>query len=121
MLEKHFYSILIFVSAALFCVHGWTLSSDFSTVLFLSYGVNVVLAAVGYFTIYKLRLKHPDKLGFIFMGLSGIKFLVFFLLLQPLYSADGTMSTIEFGMFFIPYSVTTAIETVVLVRTLNKE
>jgi hypothetical protein len=38
-----------------------------------------------------------------------------------LYSADGTMSTIEFGMFFIPYSVTTAIETVVLVRTLNKE
>lgn len=121
MLEKHFYSILIYVSAALFCVHGWTLSSGFSTVLFLSYAVNVVLAAVGYFTIYKLRLKHPDKLGFIFMGLSGIKFLVFFLLLQPLYSADGTMSTIEFGMFFIPYSVTTAIETVVLVRTLNKE
>jgi len=121
MLEKHFYSILISVSVALFCVHVWTLSSGFSTVLFLSYGVNVVLAAVGYFTIYKLRMKHPDKLGFIFMGLSGIKFLVFFLLLQPLYSADGTMSTIEFGMFFIPYSVTTAIETVVLVRTLNKE
>lgn len=121
MLEKHFYSILISVSAALFCVHGWTLSSGFSTVLFLSYGVNVVLAAVGYFTIYKFRLKHPDKLGFIFMGLSGIKFLVFFLLLQPLYSADGTMSTIEFGMFFIPYSVTTATETVVLVRMLNKE
>ena len=121
MLEKHFYSILISVSSALFCIHGWTLSSGFSTVLFLSYGVNVVLAAAGYFTIYKFRLKHPDKLGFIFMGLSGIKFLVFFLLLQPLYSADGTMSTIEFGMFFIPYSVTTATETVVLVRTLNKE
>ena len=121
MLEKHFYSILISVSVALFCIHGWTLSSGFSPVLSLSYGVNVVLAAAGYFTIYKLRLKHPDKLGFIFMGLSGIKFLVFFLLLQPLYNADGTMSTIEFGMFFIPYSVTTAIETVVLVRTLNKE
>ena len=121
MLEKHFYSILISVSVALFFIHGWTLSSGFSPVLSLSYGVNVVLAAAGYFTIYKLRLKHPDKLGFIFMGLSGIKFLVFFLLLQPLYNADGTMSTIEFGMFFTPYSVTTAIETVVLVRTLNKE
>ena len=121
MLEKHFYSILISVSATLFCIHGWTLSSGFSPVLSLSYGVNVVLATAGYFTIYKLRFKHPDKLGFIFMGLSGIKFLVFFLLLQPLYNADGIMSTIEFGMFFIPYSVTTAIETVVLVRTLNKE
>jgi hypothetical protein len=121
MLEKYFYSILTSLSAALLCIHGWTLSSGFSPVLFLSYGANVLLAAAGYFTIYKLRLKHPDKLGFIFMGLSGIKFLVFFLLLQPMYNADGTMSTIEFGMFFIPYSVTTATETIVLVRTLNKE
>jgi hypothetical protein len=112
MLEKYFYSILISLSAALLCIHGWTLSSGFSPVLFLSYGVNVLLAAAGYFTIYKLRMKHPDKLGFIFMGLSGIKFL---------YNADGTMSTIEFGMFFIPYSVTTATETLVLVRILNKE
>jgi len=121
MFDKHFYSILISLSAALYCIHGWMLYSGFSPALSLSYGANVFLAAAGYFIIYKLRLKHPDKLGFIFMGLSGIKFLVFFTLLQPMYNADGTMSTIEFGMFFIPYSVTTAIETVVLVRTLNKE
>lgn len=121
MLEKHFYSILISLSAAFFCIHGGILSSGVTTELLFSYGANVFLAASGYFTIYRLRIKHPDKLGFIFMGLSGIKFLVFFLLLQPMYNADGTMTTIEFGMFFIPYSVTTATETIVLVRILNKE
>jgi hypothetical protein len=101
-------------------MHGLMLSSGFSLALFLSYGANVFLAGAGYFIIYKLRLKHPDKLGFIFMGLSGIKFLVFFILLQPLYNVDGTMSTIEFGMFFIPYSATTAAETIALVKILNK-
>jgi len=121
MFDKHFYSILISLSAALYCIHGWMLYSGFSPALSLSYGANVFLAAAGYFIIYKLRLKHPDKLGFIFMGLSGIKFLVFFTLLQPMYNADGTMSTIEFGMFFIPYSVTTSVETLALVKILNKE
>jgi len=55
------------------------------------------------------------------MGLSGFKFLVFFMLLQPMYNADGTMSIIEFGMFFISYSVTTSVETLALVKILNKE
>ena len=121
MFEKYFYSILISLSVVLFCVHAWMLSSGFSSALFLSYAVNVFLAASGYFIIYKLRLKHPEKLGFVFMGLSGLKFAVFFIVLQPLYNQDDNMSIIEFGMFFIPYFATTATETIALVRILNKE
>ena len=121
MFEKHFYRILISITVVLFCVHGLILTSGFSSVLFLSYGVNLFLAVSGYFIIYILRLKHPEKLGFIFMGLSGLKFIVFFIVLQPLYNKDDNMSIIEFGMFFIPYFVTTATETIALVRILNKE
>ncbi len=121
MFEKYFYRILISLSAFLFCVHGLIISSGFSFVLFLSYCVNVFLAVSGYFIIYKLRLKHPEKLGFIFMGLSGLKFVVFFIVLQPLYNEDDNMSIIEFGMFFIPYFVTTSTETIALARILNKE
>lgn len=121
MFEKYYYRILIFSSAVLFFVHGLVLSSGFSSVLCLSYVSNVFLAASGYIIIYKLRLRHPEKLGFVFMGLSGLKFLVFFIVLQPLYNEDGNMSIIEFGMFFIPYFVTTATETIALVRILNKD
>ena len=88
--------------------------------LFVSYVVNVVLAVFGYWILQMLRVKHPEKLGFVFMALSGIKFLVFFVFLQPLYNADGQISSTEFVMFFIPYATTTLLETVALVRALNK-
>ena len=120
MIQKYFYGVVFSVSTALFFLHRTFLTEGGLDVLFASYVVNVVLAVFGYWILQMLRVKHPEKLGFVFMALSGMKFVVFFVFLQPLYNADGQISSTEFGMFFIPYATTTLLETVALVRALNK-
>ena len=61
-----------------------------------------------------------EKIGFVFLMGSGLKFLLFFLLLYPAFNADGELSSMEFASFFIPYTLTTVVENVVLVRQLSR-
>ena len=93
---------------------------DLTGVLGLSYLINTVLAGAIYTVIFRLKEKHSEKLGFIFLAGSGIKFAAFFVFLQPIFISDGEMSNIEFAIFFIPYGLTTALETTFLVRALNR-
>ena len=59
------------------------------------------------------------SVGDVYLGTS-LKFLFFFLFIYPVFNADGDLSSMEFATFFIPYSLTTAVETVVLVQQLNR-
>ena len=61
-----------------------------------------------------------EKLGFVCLSGSGLKVLLFFLLIYPVFNADGDLSSMEFASFFIPYSLITVMETAALVRLLNR-
>lgn len=98
-----------------------TLSVTGHPLLFPAYLVNFTLAAGFFLLIYHLRTNHADKLGFVFMIGSGAKFTLYFLLFNTHFRADGLMTTEEFTVFFVPYALSTFIETTSLIRALNKE
>jgi len=90
-------------------------------ILGTSYLLNYMMAAGAFATLLKLKNKHVDKLGFISLGGTLIKFVVFFLVFDPLFKEDGETTRGEFAIFFIPYVCATILETVFLVRILNKQ
>lgn len=112
---------VILFAAAAFCLVAQSMLFDQQVfgVLGGSYLMNVLLAALIYTVIIRLRKQHAEKLGFVFLIGSGLKFLCFFIFLNPVFKADGDLSNLEFATFFIPYALTTAIETIALVRELN--
>ena len=86
-----------------------------------SYIVNHILAAVIFTLLFRWRQKHIEKLGFLFMAGTGLKFLTFFIVFYPSFHADGELTRAEFLLFFIPYALSTLVETVFLARILNRE
>lgn len=86
----------------------------------LTYGVNFLLGVGITYGLFRLKDKYAHSLGFIFMAGSMFKFLIFFLAIQPIYKADGEVSSLEFGYFFIPYAISLAFETLFISRILNE-
>jgi hypothetical protein len=92
--------------------------------LIASYAVNLLLAFAIVFFIYALRRRMQAQIGFLFMGGSFLKFLLFFLLFYPSFTSDDHISRAEFGSFFVPYALALILETVFasrLLRNLEKE
>jgi hypothetical protein len=87
----------------------------------MSYSANFLLAIVVFTVLMRLRKRHTEKLGFLFLAGTGLKFLMFFLLFYPGFRSDGVMSRSEFAVFFMPYGLSSLVETVFLVRVLNRE
>lgn len=85
-----------------------------------SYLVNAALAAVILAAIVKAPAKFKNSLGFMFMGGSFLKFVVFFLVFYPAYNADGEIDNFEFSTFFIPYALCLILETTLLINKLNR-
>ena len=92
----------------------------FENKIILSYVINLLLAAIIFTAIYRLKETQKDNLGFLFIGGSFIKFLVFFLLFYPFFKLDGNIDKLEFSSFFVPYIVCLVIETTSLSKFLNK-
>ena len=88
--------------------------------ILLSYGSNFVLAATILWVLFKVFDRNKDHVGFLFMGSSLLKFLLFFLVFYPVFKADGTVQKTEAVTFFIPYFTGLLLETGILVRKLNK-
>jgi len=89
--------------------------------LLKSYVVNNVLAAVIFTLLFRWRKRHIEKLGFLFMAGTGLKFLTFFIVFYPAFNADGELTKDEFVLFFVPYVLSTLVETIFLARILNRE
>ncbi|RKE98862.1 DUF6168 family protein [Ichthyenterobacterium magnum] len=94
--------------------------SLFENKIILAYIVNAVLAILIYGFLLKMKEKYKEQLGFMFLGGSFLKFIVFFILFYPSYKADGDISKLEFAAFFIPYLLCLIIETSSLAKWLNK-
>ncbi|WP_323787404.1 DUF6168 family protein [Psychroserpens sp.] len=114
-------SILLVVA---FAIHLFVLSSKslplYENKIVLAYVVNAVLAISIFGFLYKMKDKYKDQLGFLFLGGSFLKFIVFFIVFYPFYKADGDISKLEFAAFFVPYILSLVLETFSLAKWLNK-
>ena len=120
-----FLAVLLGVLGITFGVHLLVLhffeKPLFEHKLILSYTVNFLLAGIILLIIQRTLNKKSSQAGFIFMAGSGLKFLFFFLIFYPAYSADGNMQTIEFITFFVPYAVCLILEVIYLSKQLNNQ
>lgn len=121
---KKLYTQLFLLLVVVFLIHIGILNflglPLFENKIILSYVINFLLAAIIFTAIYRLKETQKDNLGFLFIGGSFIKFLVFFLLFYPFFKLDGNIDKLEFSSFFVPYIVCLVIETTSLSKFLNK-
>lgn len=105
---KRFIIILTTIVAAVFLLHILVLNFNnlplFDNKIILAYLLNYLLAIGIYFLLFYFRIKLKDQLGFLFMGGSFLKFILFFVFFYPSYKSDGNINTLEFGSFFFPIS-----------------
>lgn len=116
---------LFVVLAIVFGIHIYILDylnqPLYNNLIIAAYVANYILAVAIYCTLYFLRKKYLDLLGFIFMAGSFLKFGVFFIFFYPTYMGDGELIRLETTSFLIPYIASLIIETYYLVKLLNKE
>lgn len=93
---------------------------QFENLIVGSYAINGILAAVIFIGLYIFRKKLKNQIGFLFMGGSFLKFIIFFIVFYPVYNEDGEMGKFEFAAFFIPYSISLALEAIFTAKMLRK-
>ncbi|WP_299332689.1 DUF6168 family protein [uncultured Psychroserpens sp.] len=115
---------LIFVLTLAFGIHLLALHylehPLFENKIVMAYLINGVLAILIYAFLFKMKDKLERQIGFLFIGGSLLKFVVFFILFYASYKADGNISRLEFTAFFVPYLLCLIIETMSLAKWLNK-
>ncbi len=94
--------------------------SYFEHYLLSCYLVNYTLVIGIFAVLYHYKEKLATSLGFLFMGGFLLKLVVFFLFFNPLFKADSQVQNGEFIAFFLPYSVGLILETISMVKILNK-
>ena len=93
----------------------------FENLIIPAYLANYFLAIGIFLSLYLLRKKYSSELGFIFMGGSFVKFIIFFIFFYPVYRADGSPNALETTAFLVPYMTSLFIETYTLVKLLERE
>ncbi len=91
----------------------------FENRIIASYTVNVLLAGIIFAALYLIKKKFKNQIGFLFMGGSFLKFLVFFVFFYPVFKQDGDITNLEFASFFVPYAVCLLLETLGVIRILK--
>ena len=119
-----FVLILASILLVVFFVHISTLHflnlDLFANRIITSYVGNFAFTVVIFTYIYQNKEKKTESLGFLFLGGSMVKFLLFFIFLNPFFMQDGLVSRVEFFSFFIPYVVALVVETEQLIKELNR-
>ena len=86
-----------------------------------SYLLNYILGVGIYSFIYKLRVKYLDILGFVYMGGSFLKFMIFLIFFFPFYRIDAEIDAFEMASFMFPYILCLFFETFFLIKLLNNK
>lgn len=93
--------------------------APWSLIMLQSYGINVSLGVLLIRLTHYLIVRESSYIGWVFVGLSGLKFVLFFVLIWPKIQLDGMTSTAEFTSFFIPYLGCLIMEVRFLAKRLN--
>jgi hypothetical protein len=115
---------LIIVLSIVFGIHIFVLYQLelplFDNLIVASYLVNCSLALVIYLSLFLLKNKMSEQIGFLYMGGSFVKFLFFFIFFYPYYKLDGELDSLEFAAFFVPYAISLIFETLGVMEFLKK-
>ena len=84
----------------------------------LSYLINFLLSLSICTSVFFLNKKFEDQIGFIFMGLSVLKMIVLFFVLNPTNSL-GEVTTKDALSLFIPFGLNLIIEQIFIVKLLK--
>ena len=111
------------ISLLVFALHGLVrnaVTMDFwSTIILQSYGINVGLGlGLIAFADYLLA-RQSSYVGWAFIGVSALKFILFFAVIAPEIKQDGITSSAEFTSFFVPYLCCLLMELRILAKRLN--
>jgi hypothetical protein len=116
---------LMALLAIVFFIHTQIVSTFemdlFGNRIILSYVVNYAMAILIFIGLLKLKEKHLDILGFVYMGGSMLKFTIFFIFFNPYYREDGIVDSFEAFAFLTPYLICLIIETFYLIKLLNNK
>ena len=115
-----FWRFTTYLGVGLLLIFGLHTLFTTSTELFLGYGFNYLITIISFLWLLFRSRKKSETLGFVFMVISGIKFLFFFLLYKP-FSISALEKKELFLSFFIPYTVCSIYEVYTLVKLLNKK
>lgn len=86
----------------------------------MGYLINFAMAVAIYYIMVELAKKQNKNLGFVILFGSTLKFAVYFLIFNPLFMQDGSLSRLEFSTFFLPYIACLIVETLALVKLLKE-
>ena len=86
----------------------------------LAYLLNLLLAVGIYVAMLQFAAQKSSYLGFLFLVGSVLKFAAYFIILEPVFRRDGSLSKIEFFYFFIPYLSCLLAETFALLKLLRE-
>tara|TARA_B110000014_G_C19956769_1_gene495136 strand:- start:397 stop:774 length:378 start_codon:yes stop_codon:yes gene_type:complete len=114
LIKFHLY--LFVVLGVSYFIHNYIVSFN---QLFLLYALNLVIAIFVYWLVFLLRNKQKEYLGFYFLAGTLIKFIVFFVIVLPIFKEDNIVSKTEFLSFFTPYLLSLLVETKYLISLLN--
>lgn len=92
-----------------------------SSLLLISYFTNYLLAALIFLIIDKVRHKHLSIIGYVFLGGSLFKFIIYFSIIRPLLKGGHELEKPVFFFFFLPYLICLVIEVLFLIKLLNQK
>ncbi len=87
--------------------------------LAIAYLLNLALAVGIYLAMLQFAAQKSSYLGFLFLFGSALKFAAYFIILEPIFKRDGSLSKVEFFYFFVPYLVCLIAETFALLKLLR--
>ena len=118
-------AVLLFVLVAGMITHrlilGWQHQGITWPEYVFGYGVNLLMAGIIIIALFNLPQRFKDSLGYFFLFGSLFKFIIYFLVFQPVFRDDGEVTRLEFFSFFVPYALSLVVETSVLIIKLKQE
>lgn len=85
------------------------------------YIFNAFITLVFLLILLIVSKNQPSILGWVFLMTSGLKFLLFLVMIYPSFRGDISESKSDFFTFFVPYVAALSLEIYQLVKILNKE
>lgn len=85
-----------------------------------NYLFNFAITLFTYFIFLFLLMKNSKQLGFVFLGSSMLKFILFLVFIKPNLELEHGIRSLEFATFFVPYTVSTSLEAYYLIRHLRQ-
>ncbi len=119
MIKKilRFVVLLAVVLLVAFLLHSYFYKT-YKTVLKASYLGNFLMT-VFVFTLLNVASKRLfNQLGFLFLGGTFLKFILFFTVLKPYFNTVENQN-VAFVLFFIPYTIASVLEVIYLIKLLN--